>query len=108
LFGTEELGQGEDWAIAVDDLRAIAESSSDLPTDAGPPRYLPIMLSRTTPSMAVQGGPTGEGTVFWFYEGVLVDQWPTFEDYVRALIELSRDDLNAVRTDPQLLELLKE
>jgi hypothetical protein len=95
IFGTEELGQGEDWATAIESHDPTAE------------QVTPIMLSRTTPSLAVQGGAAGDSSVRWYYSGSLVDQWPTFEDYFRALIELSLDDLRAVSTDPDLRELLE-
>ena len=106
IFGTQDLGQGEDWAMAIEWLDAIAAGSTDLPVTSNPRKVLPIMVSRTTPSLAVQGGPEGDSVVRWYYAGSLVDRWPTFEDYFRALIELSLDDLRAVSTDPELRGLL--
>ncbi len=106
LFGTEELGQGEDWAIAVETLGVVAEHSSDPPTDAGPPTLIPIMLSRSTPSLVVLGQAERDSIVSWYYSGSLVDRWASFEGYFRALIVLATNDLDAVRTDPELRQLL--
>lgn len=105
LLGTTELGQGQLWNRALELLHVAVDSSVDIAYASQD--LIPFALNTDDTDVFafdVSQGRRGDGSpIAWLATGALVDEFPSFEAWFFAMLDLNRREVEALQRDPRTL-----